>query len=170
MHMQPLPHGTLTVPSRSGYGNDPSYKRREAYTMESNVPELDPAIAKSIQRGRELFNKREFFEAHEIWEDDWRDSQMEDRHLLQGLIQVAAGFYKLQKGMPSGTFKLLAKSVSHLAEVPEDFYGLDLTALMKSAATWEAIAKSMVDEWRTDYDADALPRLEYKPGHAPGET
>src|SRR5687768_6229679 len=114
--------------------------------------ELDPDIVLSLDKGIDLFNQRAFFEAHEIWEETWGDSQMEDRHLLQGLIQVAAGFYKLQVGMPTGTVKLLEKSLAHLREVPPDFYGLDLKTLMGEVEAWAGKAKSMVEQWRTDLD------------------
>jgi uncharacterized protein len=119
----------------------------------------DPEIAAALEQGIELFNRQEFYEAHEIWEDAWADAQMDDRHLLQGLIQVAAGFFKLQTGMPTGTLKLLEKAEGHLRAVPPDLYGLDLPALLGAVTDWRARAQKMVEEWRTDFDAAALPRL-----------
>ena len=124
----------------------------------------DPEVARALEQGMELFNRQEFFEAHEVWEETWSDSQLEDRHLLQGLIQVAAGFYKLQVGMPTGTVKLLEKSLTHLTEVPPDFYGLDLEALIDSVRGWQTRAATLVSEWRTDFDAATLPRLSFRPG------
>ena len=124
---------------------------------------MDPEITAALQQGLDLFNRREFYEAHEIWEDAWMESQMDERHLLQGLIQVAAGFYKLQSGMPTGTVKLFEKAVAHLTVLPADFHGLDLAGLLASVATWSSIAKKMVEEWRTDFDAEQLPRLVQRP-------
>lgn len=126
--------------------------------------DVDPEIARALDQGMDLFNKHEFFEAHEIWEETWGDAQLENRHLLQGLIQVAAGFYKLQVGMPTGTVKLLEKALGHLREVPIDFYDLDLATLIREVEGWMAIAKKMVEEWRTDFDAEAFPKLGYLPG------
>ena len=125
------------------------------------TPKQDPEVAASLAKGMELFNQGEFYEAHEVWEETWGDSQMDDRHLLQGLIQVAAGFYKLQTGMPTGTVKLLEKAQGHLRAVPDDFYNLDLTTLLEKVEHWRAEAKTMVEQWRTQYDVDSLPRLEY---------
>jgi len=115
----------------------------------------------SLSRGAELFNKREFFEAHEIWEDQWREEEGDERHLLQGLIQVAAGLYKLQIGMPSGTFKLMAKAIGHLTAVPEEkLYGVNLPPLLQSAEYWREEARRMVDNFQTRYDVAKLPELE----------
>jgi uncharacterized protein len=121
---------------------------------------VDPEIDAALAKGMELFNRGEFYEAHEIWEDAWTDAQMDDRHLLQGLIQVAAGFFKLQTGMPTGTLKLLEKAEGHLRAVPPDCHGLNLETLLAAVVSWRATAKRMVEEWRTDFDAALLPRLE----------
>ena len=123
---------------------------------------LEPEIQEAIDAGKNLFNNRKFFEAHEIWEEAWRDSQMDERHLLQGLIQVAAGFYKLQIGMPTGTVKLLEKSLSHLEDLPGDFYNLNLSGLLSSVHEWKEVSRKMVEMWRTDFDEAKLPTLDYK--------
>jgi uncharacterized protein len=123
----------------------------------------DPEIVHALKEGLTLFNQGEFFEAHEIWEEAWRESQMDERHLLQGLIQVAAGFYKLQTGMPTGTVKLLEKSLVHLEILPPNFYGLALEDLIVSTKTWTQQARDMVKMWRTDFDAAKLPQLDYEP-------
>jgi predicted metal-dependent hydrolase len=47
-------------------------------------------------RGARLFDAAEYFEAHEAWEELWREATDEsERRFLQGLIQVAAAFHKL---------------------------------------------------------------------------
>ena len=120
---------------------------------------MDPQIAQALQEGITLFNSHKFFEAHEIWEEKWIDSEGDERHLLQGLIQAAAGFYKLQVGMPQGTIKLLAKATGHLSAIPADMYGLNLPELLASMATWQESTLAMIEEFRTNYDAEAFPAL-----------
>jgi hypothetical protein len=47
-------------------------------------------------RGATLFDRGEYFAAHEAWEVRWLVStDSSERLLLQGLIQVAAAFHKL---------------------------------------------------------------------------
>jgi predicted metal-dependent hydrolase len=121
----------------------------------------DNDIQDALRRGVALFNDREFFRAHEVWEEAWADTWGDERHLLQGLIQVAAGFYKLQIGMPAGTVKLLEKSAEHLTSVPDAFYRVDIAALLPAVTEWRSRARSMVSEWRTDYDPAALPTLQW---------
>ncbi len=127
--------------------------------------EADPStdrklLEKSIDEGIKLFNSREFFEAHEIWEEQWQQEEGDERRLLQGLIQVAAGLYKLQVGMPSGTHKLLIKAVEHLKQVPrEKHYNIDLLPLIESAEYWRDESRKMVENFATRYDSEKLPSL-----------
>lgn len=126
------------------------------------MSEIDRDFLTALERGVELFNKREFFEAHEVWEEKWSDSEGDARHLLQGLIQVAAAFHKLQVGMPSGTYKLLEKGAGHLRQVPESGRcNLAIEPLLASMDLWREVAKRMLDEFRTDYDKQKLPTLEF---------
>ena len=120
---------------------------------------LDPQITECLHQGQTLFNEGKFFEAHEIWEETWIDTEGDERHLLQGLIQVAAGFYKLQVGMPTGTYKLLEKGAGHLRAIPADMYGVDLPNLLEKVDEWVKTSKAMIEEFRTNYDASSLPKL-----------
>ena len=119
----------------------------------------DPEMLAALRAGQELFNKGEFYEAHEIWEEKWNDAEDDDRRLLQGLIQVAAGFYKLQTGMPAGTHKLLEKAHGHLAQVGDQFHGVQLAQLLEAVDFWRKEAKDMVDSFQTRYDKTKLPTL-----------
>src|SRR5262252_2870514 len=89
-----------------------------------------PTFDESLRSGIELFNRREFYEAHEAWEAGWIDEPSDDRLLLQGLIQVAAGFYKLQCAAPSGTVKLLDAGLAKLRPYVGNSRGVDLQPLL----------------------------------------
>jgi predicted metal-dependent hydrolase len=76
--------------------------------------------AEAIERGRTAFNRGEFFDAHEIWEEAWRGLEGSERVLVQGLIQVAAGLHHLQNHRPRPAARLLAKGTGKLAAHPSD--------------------------------------------------
>jgi predicted metal-dependent hydrolase len=75
--------------------------------VKGSVPEL-------VERGRALFNAGSFFEAHEQWEDAWREARGEARIFLQGLIQIAAGFYKAGQQKPGACARLLEAGLEKL--------------------------------------------------------
>lgn len=65
-------------------------------------PQDDPRFLKGIEE----FNRQEFFECHETLEELWLEERGEDRKFYQAIIQIAAGYYKLQQGVPVGSIKL----------------------------------------------------------------
>ena len=75
----------------------------------------DGRHADAIERGRTAFNRGEFFAAHELWEEAWRRLAGDERALLQGLIQVAAGLHHLQNQRRRPAARLLAKGADKLA-------------------------------------------------------
>lgn len=117
----------------------------------------------SLARGIELFNRQEFYEAHEAWEEGWIDELSDQRLLLQGLIQVAAGFYKLQVGSPIGTLKLLEQGEKKLRTFLGDSLGVDLHTLLPTVQWWRTQAERLVAENRADYDPALLPKIAYRP-------
>jgi predicted metal-dependent hydrolase len=56
--------------------------------------------------GVELFNRGEFFEAHEVWEDLWRDGPPAERRFFQGLIQAAVAALHWSRGNAAGARRL----------------------------------------------------------------
>lgn len=59
----------------------------------------------------DLFDHRFFWEAHEVWEAEWRrlDRDSPDAWLLQGLILGAAFALKKHQGVEEGAKRLLAR-------------------------------------------------------------
>jgi uncharacterized protein len=92
--------------------------------------------ARGYARGIELFNERQFYDAHEIWEDVWRESIGYEKKFLQGLIQAAVALHHHSTGNLVGACSLLERSRRNLAVYPEGFGGIRLTALILSLAAW----------------------------------
>jgi predicted metal-dependent hydrolase len=85
--------------------------------------------------GMRLHNEGEYYEAHEAWEDIWRDEEIDEYRLfVQGLIQVTSAFHKLtfQKA-PGGASRLLARGLEKLEPYPGDYLGVDLAPFREGA-------------------------------------
>src|SRR5712692_7129514 len=68
-----------------------------------------------FRRGMELFNRREFFECHEVLEEIWTPARGPERHFLQALIHFAVGFYHHGRGNQAGAERQLRKGLRKLA-------------------------------------------------------
>jgi hypothetical protein len=71
------------------------------------------------------FNKGDFFEAHEVWEDLWSESHGDERRFYQGLIQAAVGLCHFGNGNLGGAAKLYRSSRGYMAPCGSPFLGLD---------------------------------------------
>ena len=68
----------------------------------SVIPIMEPQDDPRFLKGIDEFNQQLFFECHETLEEIWLEEHGEDRKFYQGIIQIAAGYYKLQQGVPVG--------------------------------------------------------------------
>jgi len=91
-----------------------------------------------LQHGIELFNARSFFEAHEVLEDVWRESQGAEKDFLQAVIQTAVGLHHYTTGNIPGARSLLARSSRKLADYPGAYCGIALDGLRLSLEEWNA--------------------------------
>jgi predicted metal-dependent hydrolase len=74
-----------------------------------------------LEPGRAAFNRGEYFLAHELWEEVWREvGDAEWRLHVQGLIQIAAGLHHLQRHRLEPAARLLHKGVDKLSRRRRD--------------------------------------------------
>ena len=88
------------------------------------------------QRGIEQFNRREFFECHESWEQVWLPAPEPDKTFLQGIIQMACAFHHESKGNRAGARSLLRRGLAKIEQFPADYRGIDVEALRATARRW----------------------------------
>jgi predicted metal-dependent hydrolase len=77
-------------------------------------------------QGIEHFNQCDFFEAHEVWEDLWKDIEGPTRDFYKGLIQVAVCLHHFGNGNIRGAKKLYHSSRGYLAPYGPKHAGLDV--------------------------------------------
>tara|TARA_B000000475_G_C15901473_1_gene408753 strand:+ start:340 stop:696 length:357 start_codon:yes stop_codon:yes gene_type:complete len=63
-----------------------------------------------FQKGMMYYKSKEYFQAHEEWEDLWSDYYLEDRKFIQALIQLAVSFYHIENENLNGAKSQLRKS------------------------------------------------------------
>ena len=90
----------------------------------------------TFERGLRHFNAREFFEAHEVWEEIWLTEGEPEKTFLQGIIQIAAAFHHYGRGNSDGAETLLAAGIVKLSRFPDDHRGLAIHDLREEAKMW----------------------------------
>jgi predicted metal-dependent hydrolase len=87
-----------------------------------------------LERGIELFNQREFFECHEVLEEEWTPERGPRRLFLQSLIHVAVGLYHAGRENPVGASRQLRKALRKLGGYLPECEGVDTERLYREAA------------------------------------
>jgi len=107
-----------------------------------------------FERGVAHFDAREFFEAHEAWEELWLRAAEPQKTFLQGIIQLAAAFHHYQRGNSSGAKSLLAAGITKLEGFQPSHCGIDVAALLAAAHAWANGLAEMRDP-----GTDKLPKI-----------
>ena len=93
-------------------------------TEEKNKIEL-------FNKGLDAFQKHDFYDAHEYWEDLWSDYRLEDAKFIQGLIQLSVGYFHISNLNINGARGLLNKCKPKLLEFSPEHRGLNVSNILK---------------------------------------
>jgi len=108
--------------------------------------------------GVRLFNARQFFEAHEAFEELLDDVEEDGRwDLLVALIQVAVGYHKLASGYDGAT-RMLGLGLEKLRPFPATAWTVDVEALRTRVAEDVAALAATADAAEARLSTDP-PRI-----------
>lgn len=109
-------------------------------------------------RGIEEFNRQYFFEAHDLWEEVWRDCTGHSRLFYQGLIQTAVGFYHLSNNNFKGAESQLGKALTKLEHYPPFYHGINTQQLAAGVRLCLADIRR-AHEGTGGFDESKIPRI-----------
>lgn len=81
------------------------------------------------RRGLSLFRRRKFYEAHECFENAWRETKDASREFYRALLQLSGGFYRLTQKRPRAANKFFSRSLHWFQHYPDPFLGIDTDRL-----------------------------------------
>lgn len=87
-----------------------------------------------FRRGIDLFNRREFFDCHEVLEELWTPARGPERQFLQALIHFAVGFYHHQRSNQPGAERQLRKGLRKIEAYLPHFEGVHTRRLRDAVA------------------------------------
>jgi uncharacterized protein len=122
----------------------------------------DPAAFQSVAEGElserartgiELFNRGEYFEAHEALEHAWNEESGPARELYRGILQIAVAYLQITRRNYNGAIKIFLRARQWLDPLPEVSKGIDVAALRRDAAevrkSLEALGAERIEEFDT---------------------
>jgi len=123
--------------------------------------QYDPRYLAGIQ----FFNRHDFFEAHEVWEDLWGDCGDDVRLFYKSLIQAAVGLHHFGNGNLRGAEKLYRTSRGYMESYPSPYLGLDKMRFWEQMAVCFAPVLAEKDLHRRDLrvDESLIPTITLSP-------
>lgn len=89
-------------------------------------PTADKSEAEIFHEGIRQFNEGDWFEAHEVWEDIWRDASGQKKLFYQGLIQFAVTIEHIRRGNPRGVRAVQKTCITKFVGLSGDYMGIDV--------------------------------------------
>lgn len=132
-----------------------------------------PDFVTHFLRGIERFNNREFWEAHEEWEEIWLHASSEAHQFLQGLIQIAAAYHHVKRGTLRGAVRLFDAALARLQPFPPQYCGVDRLPLIEVCLQHRKIVADVLQAsapeqttWSEQIAHESFPAIRLK--EAPG--
>jgi hypothetical protein len=111
-----------------------------------------------------LFNRGDFFEAHEVWEDLWMETAGPDKRYYQSLIQAAVALCHFCNGNLRGATKLYHSSKAYMERYPSPHFGLDIADFWrKMEACFSAVLASTDPDRRIEPVEERIPEIALEP-------
>lgn len=134
--------------------------RAIASPMDTTAADYDPLYLEGIA----FFNKCDFFEAHDAWEELWTEYRGELRQFYQGLIQAAVALHHFGNGNIRGARKVYVSSRSYLAPYRPVCAGLDLDKFLSEFdLCFSEVMKSPDEFPEIEIDPERIPEIMLNP-------
>ena len=96
-----------------------------------------------LREGIRLFNERQFFASHEVWEHFYQDTEAENKPFLEGLIQLAAAFRMFSDfGETKGPVRMIYQALIRFENYQPAFLQIKVSELCQAAEAWAKAAEA----------------------------
>ena len=100
----------------------------------NNFSEIHPSLVVEdprFKKGLKLFNSREWYQAHDLFEEIWHETNGPERTSIQGILQIAVAQIHLERGNKNGAMILYGEGLGRLKGIAVPDLGLDIHYLCK---------------------------------------
>ncbi len=128
--------------------------------MDDAAEGYDPLYLQGIA----FFNACEFFEAHEVWEDLWKNYSGDLRLFYKGLIQAAVALHHFGNGNIRGARKVYRSSRGYLEQYLPTSGGMNLEKFLAELdACFAEVASSQEEFPQIEINPELIPEITLDP-------
>jgi len=89
--------------------------------------ETQNTLPQDFIQGLETFNQGLFYEAHEYFENAWRQTSGKEREFFRAFLHLSGGFFRLTQDRPGAALKFFVHSLKWFSVFPGSFFGYRVT-------------------------------------------
>ncbi len=106
---------------------------------------MQPKLKQAVR----LFNRREYFDSHQVLEEVWQEADTADKAFYEALIRLATGLHmRFNRGGSQGAINLLTQALMRLEDFRPTSHGIDVARLYRD-----------IDAHVTDLKAEEKPKV-----------
>ena len=125
---------------------------------------LSPQEWKEFSEGVSLFNRHQFWHAHEVWENVWKHRTEDERLFFQGLIQFAAAYHHfVTKRSLKGMVRNFEKAFDKLTVFAPRFLDVAVTPLLAAIKNGMAEVHWLGEDFFQHSSPKIIPTLAFHP-------
>ena len=98
----------------------------EEFSEEGGYTSYEKFYPREYIQGIKFFNRKQYFDAHEVWEEIWLRSSGDKKLFYQMLIQAAVGLHHYERANTRGARGMYKNVCEKLARLPKFLMSLDL--------------------------------------------
>ena len=105
---------------------------------------MQPKLKQAVR----LFNRRAYFDSHQVLEEAWHEADPADKTFYEALIRLATGLHmRFNRGGSQGAINLLTQALMRLEDFRPSSHGIDVARLYRD-----------IDAHVADLKADEKPK------------
>lgn len=111
--------------------------------IEQLACECQEALPPLAVAGVEKFNAGEYYPQHDLFEEQWMNTEGPVRDLYRAILQVGIAYYQIERGNYRGALKMLLRSVQWLLILPDVCQGVNVRQLREDSFRVRAELEAM---------------------------
>lgn len=128
----------------------------------------DEPLSPEARLGVEAFNRGDYFDQHEHFEQAWLAESRPVRALYQGVLQVGVALLHIERDNWAGALKLFRRGLPRLRTLPPICQGVHVAEFRAEAEAIHAEITALGPDGMRSFDRSRFPRIEVEGGAGRG--
>jgi predicted metal-dependent hydrolase len=116
-------------------------------------------IHPQAQIGIDLFDRGEYYDAHEPLEEAWMETLKPERKLYQGILQIGLAYYQIGRGNFRGALKMFKRGQKNLSKLEDIYFGVNVRQFQDDARVVENEIRDLGEDRMSELSNDYLKPL-----------